>query len=198
MQVEPPSKGGNQRTQEEHPLIFSSDMVQAILEERKRKTRRVAKRSPLWRVGDTIWVREAFALCPDVVYRADGATIPPGSRWRSPIFMPRSLARITLEIVWVHAERLHEITKEEILAEGVQLDVTEDGCPSGFAKPLIRLSGKPAPYEYLTGISNPTADDILRANFAAGWDALNGKRDGGAYAWAKNPLVWVIEFRIVA
>jgi hypothetical protein len=29
------------------------------------------------------------------------------------------------------------------------------------------------------------------------WDKLNGKRDHGAYAWEKNPWVWVIDFERV-
>jgi hypothetical protein len=29
------------------------------------------------------------------------------------------------------------------------------------------------------------------------WDSLNAKRNRGAYAWARNPWVWVVEFRRV-
>lgn len=30
------------------------------------------------------------------------------------------------------------------------------------------------------------------------WDSLNAKRNGGIYAWKKNPWVWVYEFERIA
>lgn len=34
-----------------------------------------------------------------------------------------------------------------------------------------------------------------RAGYKCLWDSINAERDGGIYAWAKNPHVWVLEFR---
>lgn len=70
------------------------------------------------------------------------------SQWRSPIFMPRWASRITLEVLSVRVERLHEITTADIRAEGVQI-------PCALAWSI---------------------DDRLRAEFARLWDKINGKR----------------------
>jgi hypothetical protein len=84
-------------------------------------------------------------------------------RARPSIHMPRRFSRIDLEIVDVQAERLQEITQEEVEAEGVG--------PVGV---------KTWPW---------------RSKWMELWDEINGDRADGAYAWAKNPWVWRIEFR---
>lgn len=45
---------------------------------------------------------------------------PDNCRWESPLFMPRSHSRLTLEVTRVHAERLLSISKKDVLAEGFQ------------------------------------------------------------------------------
>ena len=51
-----------------------------------------------------------------------------GYRWRSPVCMPRWASRLTLEIVAVRVERVHEISVADCHAEGVE--PTWDGQPS--------------------------------------------------------------------
>lgn len=124
----------------ERPILFSAPMVRAILDGSKTQTRRVMKPQPEGPIlcasdnthrycpygitSDRLWVRETFAHEPtrgETWYRADfadgkshNATMP----WKPSIFMPRALSRITLEIVSVRAERLHEISRGDAMAEG--------------------------------------------------------------------------------
>ena len=171
----------------EHPIIFSSPMVRAILAGRKTMTRRIVKAGtpddwnacPHWVIGHKLWVRETFSLRQDCepdtdkarhycMYRADGGspTDPMnwhdyGGKWKPSIFMPRWASRITLEITGVRVERIFDISQKDCQAEG---------CPGGQNR-------VPTP----------------RQEFMALWDNINGKRA----PWASNPLVWVIEFRMI-
>ena len=128
----------------ETPILMSAPMVRAIMERRKSQTRRIVKGQMIWKhpsgemdlsfcpyggPGDRLWVRETFKLRSvgfGTIYRADS----PISRadvidhafgvWKPSIFMPKSAARIWLELTAVRVERLKEIEQNpnDILAEG--------------------------------------------------------------------------------
>jgi len=180
----------------ERPIIFSTDMVKAILAGNKTMTRRVIKKPmalppdnqiipellrtakdimatwcPYGQVGDRLWVRETwldYAGMP--VYRAD-KSIPDVYHWRPSIFMPRWASRITLEITELRAERAQEITPEDCLREGV-------------------LTRNQSAYEsFSTDYRSPT--ELLK-NFQILWDSFNARRGHG---WDKNDWVWPISFR---
>lgn len=142
--------------------------------------------------GDRLWVRETMkrvdsGLRSEVwTYDADGVPVmlprddprvPAMIAWAHhkkgstcvSIHMPRWASRITLDVVSVRAERLQDITDEDIAREGVDRDA------------LAHL-----------GLKDPIADDLLPVTvFAMGWNAINGKRA----PWASNPWVWRVEFR---
>jgi hypothetical protein len=92
-------------------------------------------------------------------------------RWRPGIFMPRWASRITLEVTNVRVEQLHKITEADARAEGV------------------------TPFKH-----DPEGDcwtsrtDVHRAAFEYLWCEINGWSPN---AWAKNPWVWVVEFKRV-
>lgn len=79
--------------------------------------------------GQKIWVRETHLIRANgkaVIYRADLDPIEAAGigamygGWKPSLFMARKHSRITLEITQIHAQRLHEITHEDALAEGVR------------------------------------------------------------------------------
>jgi len=110
---------------------------------------------PYGQPGDRLWVRETWFcdhfevmrgpyLKPDdldigearedgtLVYSADGLTPFEAEQpaWKPSIHMPRWASRILLQITDVRVERLHDITPENAIAEGVkscEQDLDPDG-----------------------------------------------------------------------
>jgi hypothetical protein len=173
----------------ERPILFSGEMVRAILDGRKSQTRRIvkgevvdraaAKGCPHGTTGDRLWVRETFATgYGGVFYRASegdncksisGAIVP----WKPSIFMPRKLSRLTLEITAIRVERLQQISEADARAEGVEpCEVL--GTSGGFKDYVDLNNGCESAY----------------ASYHSLWESINGKG-----SWQKNPWVWVIEFR---
>lgn len=94
-------------------------------------------------------------------------------KWYPSIFMPRLISRISLEIIDLHIERLHDITEEEAREEGI----TDGGCLScGEHEPC--------------GCDNPNPD--ARDSFIYLWNSINEKR---GYGWDINPWVRNIKFK---
>lgn len=158
------------------PIIFSAPMVQALLSGRKTMTRRLAS-SPLRNAlpGDRLWVRETWQLhsratdfgC--VVYRAsingswtEAHEMVPVSKligkrvqpkpfqlgWRSPLHLFRDLSRLTLLVTGTKVERLQDISKADVMAEGIHerngapmIDV-HAGWHEPFADLWVSLHGK--------------------------------------------------------
>lgn len=214
----------------ERPILFSGEMVRAILEGRKTQTRRpipwevkqsdewkncfgVLKRResrstwhikksewtdfasafcPYGRRGEQLWVRETWAKvfdCPALPCECeepDGArlhqriaykaTEPNGiadycrsfdddrpATWTPSIHMPRTAARITLELTDVRVERLQDISEKDAQAEGY--------------RPLL---------ERIDAVSGRISTE--RRQFLASWAKRYGQGD---------PWVWVLGFRRV-
>lgn len=97
-----------------------------------------------------------------------------GWSWRPGIHMPRWASRITLDVVGVRVERLHDISAEDVIAEGI--DATGHTCP---CEACCRTS-TPCP---------ATASSLVMA-YADLWAEINGRE-----SWDANPWVWAIEFR---
>lgn len=172
----------------ERPILFSGEMVSAILNGRKTQTRRVIKpqpvsnpfplqRCPYGVTGDLLWVRETH-------YRWAGCGTPPRTGFNQDrcyddhpellsmtrhaqivtvpsIHMPRWASRITLRVVDVRVERVQEISESDAKAEGV------------------------------AAWHNTTDGTVYRPEFCLLWDSINAAI---GFGWEVNPWVWVVEF----
>lgn len=92
---------------------------------------------PHGKLGDRLWVRETWSQHPqfaDIAFRADGEEFEDSDgftwipKWKPSIHMPRKASRIDLEITGVRVERLHDISEEDAIAEGVQITDEHTGC----------------------------------------------------------------------
>ena len=142
--------------------------------------------------GDRLWVRETWYcdhfevmrgpyLKPDdldirealedgtLVYAADGLTPYEQEQptWKPSIHMPRWVSRILLEITAVRVERLQDISRADIRAEGLQ-------CPPELASDDV----------------SPNYRDWYPAAWRELWESTGG-------TWDANPWVWVVEFKRV-
>lgn len=76
-----------------------------------------------YQVGETVYIKEAWCESyygEPICYKLDGKESPgPKDFWRSPLFMPAWAARYFIQITDVRAQRVQEISYEDIIAEGV-------------------------------------------------------------------------------
>ena len=145
---------------------------------------------PHGRQGDRLWVRETFIDLrgTGVEHRRDpdgplqryayAADCRPGShsdearkdfglKYKPSIHMPRAACRILLEITAVRVERLQDISRADIRAEGLQ-------CPPELASDDV----------------SPNYRDWYPAAWKELWNSTGGD-------WDANPWVWVVEFKRV-
>jgi len=151
---------------------------------------------PYGKPGDRLWVREThfearkwrhaplFAAAADFIYRADYEypdelrSVIGCHHWRPSIFMPREASRITLEIVSVRVERLHDISKGDALAEGIERRKSE------------RWPGCVVYKDYQTKGDDQEWYERAVDSYRSLWESINGPE-----SWAENPWVWVVEFK---
>lgn len=204
----------------ERGIIFSSPMILALQRDPpKTMTRRL---HDVGKPGDHLWVRETWRteeegsgdLVDGIRFAADAAFVPieatteaadrwvdahangkHNADWRPSIYIPRWASRFLLEIVAVREEKIQDITTADIIAEGIQIPVSTEGCPPGKCVPLVRFTGdKFSPHRYLPKPGRPggfTEDDYYRAEWASGWNKINGRRA----PWEQNPTVRVVTFK---
>ena len=97
---------------------------------------------------------------------------------RSPLFMPEWAARYFEKITDIRAERLQEITEEDVLAEGITvMRGTWQSKKWNEKTRKLELTGERYPY---TG----------HYHFEVIWDSINPK-----YLWGSNPWVFVYSFK---
>jgi hypothetical protein len=123
--------------------------------------------------GDRLWAKETFQTGiwrgqePQVTYRAT-MEWPWDGPWRSPIFMPRKLSRLTLTVTDVRVQRVQEITLGDCWAEG---------CSTG---------------RDLCGAQSIPQGAILPfKEFRTLWNSLHGPE-----AWDANPWVAAYTFTV--
>lgn len=190
----------------ERPIIFSTPMVQAILEGRKTQTRRVIKpQLPdygrenvaglitfVWRWHPFIAPYQLVSYCP---YGQPGDTL-----WVRETFMEHhgeskvwyraGQSDQSLALLAEFGEKWRpsifmprwasriSLTITNVRVERVQEISEDDALAEGAGGERYRGQG--------------FDDCIHREAYRTLWDKINGKK----YPWASNPWVWVIEFEV--
>ena len=152
----------------------------------------VARHTTRYQIYDVLYVREGWATGyrdDDICFKADvyagcvkphnrpeAAPVEASSlRWKSPIHMPKAIARIFLRVTGVRVERLQDISAEDVLAEGIE-----------FVRVAPSLKYRDQ-YCYFEDCEYATAESFIKL-----WDKINDKKKG--CSWEDSPWVWVYEF----
>lgn len=186
----------------EKPILFSGEMVRAILDGRKTQTRRVIKPQPRFdRMGltDASFVNtydETWAypnVCPEKYYKCPYGK--PGD-----LLWVRETWRESESHTWAGCQNLDAIHYK---ADHDEPDA--DGC----WRPSIHMPRWASRITLeVTNVRVERLQDILvedslkegmdhnpmncpRMEFAQLWNSINEKR---GYGWETNPWVWVVEF----
>lgn len=183
------------------PILFSTPMVQAILDGRKTMTRRVIKpqpdedglakflptrqwhdtdarvyKCPYGKPGDILWVRETFANL-----NADFPTNPKCYVYKADDLQGNSYGPVTWKpSIHIPKEACRLFLKvTDVRVERLQ-EISEDDAKaegiekmSGYYRDYLNRGGNLPPY----------------ASFQSLWQSINGPE-----SWDANPWVWVIQF----
>lgn len=103
--------------------LFNTEMVIAILENRKSCTRRPKKSDkPKYNPGDIMYVRETWAKSEYYFYKAGHELLVNGEpfikRWRPSIHMPKEAARIFLRVTDIQKEYISDLTEQDAVDDG--------------------------------------------------------------------------------
>jgi hypothetical protein len=203
----------------ERPILFKGEMVRAILDGRKTQTRRMVypqpqetlQARPYWHVGgfrtargctnplrfkygkagDRLWVKETwkphcegeispeFPLGTCVKYRADGKCIKPES-WTNE------------QGRWCESQEESKVWKPSIFmprwASRITLEIVNVRVERLQAINDFDAFQEGAKSECGT-VTGPACMSFIQG-YKTLWESING-----ADSWAKNPWVWVIEFK---
>ena len=184
------------------PIIFSTPMVQAILDGKKTQTRRVIKiddtpenwkisiagtsivraepydvKLPRYAAGDILWVRETWSIHECVKCQAGipalGGECKCEYVYRTNYGATDFRWKPSIHMPKEAARIFLKVT--DVRVERLQDITEEDAIAEGMSKTLV------------DGVVFISA----KGNFHVLWDSLNIKR---GYGWDTNPWVWVIEF----
>jgi hypothetical protein len=193
-----------EREMKERPILFSGEMVRAILDDRKTMTRRVVKPQPeqdtdcpyhigtgierkaricpYGKPGDRLWVRETFCdrnnngeqIKP--LYRSDGQEYEDGDGWH---FEPKWKPSIFMPRMYSRITLEITNVRVERLQDISEEDSECEGISSSFGN-------------WKNYTDQSVVCQTSKASFRTLWESINGP-----VSWGINPWVWVVEFKRV-
>ena len=160
-------------------ILFKQFLIDSIIEGKKTETRRLVgtNTKPKYDIGEIIYIGEKLVkLGNNGVAFENGKSIPNAVwKWKrntlSPMFMPEKYARLFIRIIGIKTERLHDISEEDAIAEGM---------PNRIEAQKMAIAAKMGWY------------DAPVKWFRGAWDEIHGKDE--SEKWDANPEVFVYKF----
>ena len=181
----------------ERPILFSGEMVRAILEGRKTQTRRIVKDGtpddwnacPYGVIGDRLWVRETWRLWDVLENYVGGQNTATVQYKAGPLGSDRVLTVSDEQrgnLSNLENDRWRPSIFMPRWASRITLEIT-----GVRVERLQEITEKDALAE---GVGYAITRDCKVPQFARLWDQINGKHA----PWESNPWVWVVEFKRVS
>lgn len=191
------------------PILFNSEMVRAILDERKSCTRRLVKPEPQgyfevneeplyiydtdgnqgkitppYHPGDILYVRETWGEGYEdgtYIYKASDklANHPMFKESSKLLYHPSIHMPKEAARIWLKVTDVR-VERLQECGEGWCIDIEKEGIVT--------------PQDAILYISDDAFHNALRMEFQKIWDNTIKKSDIDRYGWDANPWVWVIKF----
>lgn len=191
------------------PILFNSEMVRAILDERKSCTRRLVKPEPQgyfevneeplyiydtdgnqgkitppYHPGDILYVRETWGEGYEdgtYIYKASDklANHPMFKESSKLLYHPSIHMPKESARIWLKVTDVR-VERLQECGEGWCIDIEKEGIVT--------------PQDAILYISDDAFHNALRMEFQKIWDSTIKKSDIDRYRWDANPWVWVIKF----
>lgn len=179
-------------------ILFKEKMFIAVIDGRKTQTRRIIPGKHIipeldddetlkdflvaaharYKKGETVYLKEPFQIFKQThdsyyieykFFNEFDLKLKP-LKWKNKLFMPEKYARYFIRIKDVRVERINDITREDILTEGLE-----------------RVETK---FRNYLDPDNPTYSELQ--SFKSLWISINGLN-----SWTSNPWVFVYEFELI-
>lgn len=203
----------------ERPILFSGEMVRAILDNRKTMTRRVLKKQPgshesvpgqaviagdesariidcpYGMSGDRLWVKETWKPhCEGPI--SDEFPLGTCVKYRADGVCLKPTSWTNEQGAWCEAREKDTKWRPSIFmprwASRITLEVT--GVRVEQAQNISEREAVAEGCQYCPPVGCSPEKQTARQHFAQLWDSINSKR---GFGWENNPWVWVIEFKRV-
>jgi len=201
----------------EKPILFSTSMVQAILEKRKTQTRRVIRNADITNNFDIDVDGSVYAYCCpatgdhfepwEIAPWKNGEILWVRETWTPCATIDSWLDDVNLyaykadyagqEVPWKWRPSIHMpktaariwLRVTDVRVERLQ-EITEDDA---LAEGIDWMDDACWDNGWSPTLNDPDSggEPLLRAGYASLWDSINAKR---GFGWDANPWVWVIEF----
>jgi hypothetical protein len=200
----------------ERPILFSAQLVQAILRDEKTETRRVIKPQPSpehWQKIECEWYHPLRVRRNGVEYPADKAYgfASEDEDWRCPYGGPGCNLWVRETFLWdeVGTDVSYRADYDDETAAAI-IEGSGDRWRPSIHMPrwaarinlrvreisverLHEITEEAAKAEEVDAIPEAPAALSHRTSFARLWDKINEKR---GYGWDRNPWVWVVKFTV--
>lgn len=211
----------NEKIKMERPILFSTEMIQAILDGRKTQTRRIIKPQPTYSektgfaygkwccgIGSNYYESQKNFIDVKCPYGKVGNILWVRETWAidgniTKCFLYKANYNKEINVKWkpsIHMPKVAcriKLRITDIQVQKLQVITEEDAKKEGIKIPVTPegnyLFELSAKYPNYKYFDNEKKN-YFTACYAGLWDSLNLKR---GYGWSLNPFVWVISFQII-